>query len=164
MVYTFQEFCTDCVKAMKMDDGEAGRQDIQKHFNKILARPEFVDELLGENPEPGRHIIHHDKETNLYILAHVYKDAGNAAPHDHGPFWVIYGNATGYTDMKEFRRLDDGSKEGYAELEVTSDYRIDGGNLCHLRRRGHSFDRLSGENDVYPLGERRRREGEEPAI
>lgn len=127
MDYTFQEFCTDCSKTLKADSGAAGREEIQRNFNRILARPEFVDELLGENPEPGRHIIHHDKETDMFVLAHVYKDAGNAAPHDHGPFWVIYGNATGYTDMTEYRRLDDGSKEGYAELEVSSEYRIEAG-------------------------------------
>ncbi len=127
MDYTFSEFCTDCVKALKADSGEAGCKEIQKHFDKILAHPEFVTEILGESPEPGRHIIHHDKETDLYVLAHVYDRAAHAAPHDHGPFWVIYGNATGYTDMTEYRRLDDGSKEGYAELEVSSEYRIEAG-------------------------------------
>ena len=127
MAYSFQEFCADCEEALKADASEAGRKEIQKHFDKILAHPEFVDGILGENSEPGRHIIHHNKESDMYVLAHVYKDAGSAAPHDHGPFWVIYGNATGYTDMKEYRRLDDGSKEGYAELEVSSEYRIEAG-------------------------------------
>ena len=127
MDYTFSEFCADCVKALKADGGEGGRKEIQKHFNKILAHPEFVNEILGDNPQPGRHIIHHDKETDLYVLAHVYAGAGHAAPHDHGPFWVIYGNATGYTDMTEYRRLDDGTKDGYAELEVSSEYRIEAG-------------------------------------
>ena len=127
MPYTFEEFCADCNKALKADSGEAGRKAVQAHFNRILAHPDFIEGPLGENPPQGRHIIHHDKETDMYVMAHVFYEAGDSVPHDHGPFWVIYGNATGYTDMKEFRRIDDGSKEGHAELEVSRAYRIEAG-------------------------------------
>lgn len=128
MVYSFREFCADCNRTLKADSGEKGRKEVQKHFEKILAHPEFIKEILGADPPVGRHIIHHDKETDMYVMVHVNKNAGHAAPHDHGPFWVIYGNATGYTDMTEYRRLDDGSQEGKAELEVSRKYRIEPGS------------------------------------
>lgn len=127
MAYTFGEFCADCSRELKADAGEAGRLAVQKHFEKILLHTEFINEALGENPPAGRHIIFVDKETDMNVMVHVMKDAGFAVPHDHGPYWVIYGNATGYTDMKDFKRLDDGSKEGYAELEVSQEYRINPG-------------------------------------
>ena len=127
MAYTFEAFCADCNKTLTADSGEAGRKDVQKHFEKILAHPEFVEEFLGADPPVGRHIIFHDKETDMYVMVHVNKEPGNAAPHDHGPFWVIYGNATGYTDMTEYNRVDDGSREGHAELEISREYRINPG-------------------------------------
>ncbi|MBT3435596.1 MAG: hypothetical protein HOJ95_05480 [Nitrospinaceae bacterium] len=128
MAYTFSEFCADCNRALKTDSGEAGRLAVQKHFDKILLHTEFVNEHLGENPPPGRHIIFVDKETDMNVMVHIMDKDGFAVPHDHGPYWVIYGNATGYTDMTEFNRLDDGSKEGYAELEVSKEYRINPGD------------------------------------
>lgn len=136
MAYTFSEFCADCNRELKADAGAAGRLAVQKHFEKILLHTEFVNESLGENPPAGRHIIFVDKETDMNVMVHVMNDAGFAVPHDHGPHWVIYGNATGYTDMTEFNRLDDGSKEGYAELEVSKEYRIN-----------------PGESSVYDVGD-----------
>ncbi len=128
MAYTFDAFCADCNKALKADAGEAGRREVRKHLDKILERPEFIGEILGADPSVGRHIVHHDKETDMYVMAHVFKEPGSAMPHDHGPYWVIYGNSAGYTDMTEYRRLDDGSREGYAELEVSRQYRIETGS------------------------------------
>jgi hypothetical protein len=136
MAYAFSEFCADCNRELKADSGETVRLAAQKHFEKILLHTEFINEALGENPPAGRHIIFVDKETDINVMVYVMKDAGFAVPHDHGPYWVIYGNATGYTDMTEFNRLDDGSKEGYAELEVSKEYRIN-----------------PGESSVYDVGD-----------
>jgi len=109
------------------DSGPAGRERVRLHLEKLLARPGFIEERLGPNPPAGRHIIHHDPETDMYVLAHIYETGGESSPHDHGPHWVIYGNATGYTDMTEWRRLDDGKREGYAELESQKPYRVESG-------------------------------------
>ena len=38
--------------------------------------------------------------------------------HDHGPCWVVYGNYQNPTRMRRWRRLDDGSRPGYAELTL----------------------------------------------
>ncbi len=99
MAYTFDAFCADCNKALKADAGEAGRGEVRKHLDKILERPEFIGEILGADPSVGRHIVHHDKETDMYVMAHVFKEPGSAMPHDHGPYWVIYGNSAGPTNL-----------------------------------------------------------------
>jgi predicted metal-dependent enzyme (double-stranded beta helix superfamily) len=48
-------------------------------------------------------------------------DDGVAVPvHDHGT-WEIVGVYTGQLDYQAYKRVDDGSREGYAELEVVED-------------------------------------------
>jgi hypothetical protein len=53
---------------------------------------------------------------------HGREKGGKSVPHDHGPCWVIYGNYKNPTRMRRWRRLDDGSKPGYAEVEVSRDF------------------------------------------
>ena len=127
MSTVFDSFCASCRESLLADRGETGREEVCRHLESLLAHPEFIDDLLGADVSPGRHIIHHDPETDMYVLAHVFEEPGRGAPHDHGPFWVAYGNAAAYTDMTEWRRVDDGSREGAAELEVTKEYRLEAG-------------------------------------
>ncbi|NQV55880.1 MAG: hypothetical protein HQ503_08485, partial [Rhodospirillales bacterium] len=41
--------------------------------------------------------------------------------------WAIYGQAVEYTEMTEYKRNDDGSKDGFADLEKVKQYRLDPG-------------------------------------
>jgi hypothetical protein len=40
--------------------------------------------------------------------------------HDHAHAWTAYGVLDGTEMLERFRRIDDGSKEGYAQLELES--------------------------------------------
>lgn len=134
MAYSFQEFCDDCRKSLVADSGPKGLDEVRLHLEKLFKRPEFLDELLGPDVKVGRHIVHHDEETDMYVLAHIFEEPGSSPPHDHGPYWVVYGNATGYTDMTEWKRLDDGAKEGYAEIVPEREYRLDAGMASAFRK------------------------------
>ena len=63
----------------------------------------------------------------MHVFVHVYDSAGVSKPHDHGPCWIVYGNLTGHTDMIDYRRRDDGSRPGHADLEATRSYRVGAG-------------------------------------
>ncbi len=45
-------------------------------------------------------------------MEHAYE----GGPHDHGASWAIYGQAVRYTDMTEWTRVDDGSKNCFAKV------------------------------------------------
>jgi hypothetical protein len=40
--------------------------------------------------------------------------------HDHAHSWTAYGLLDGTESLERYRRVDDGSKEGYAQLELES--------------------------------------------
>jgi len=60
------------------------------------------------------------------IRDHLEKLLGNpgnkSSVHDHGPCWVVYGNYKNPTRMRRWRRVDDGGKPGYAEVELQKEF------------------------------------------
>jgi hypothetical protein len=89
-----------------------------------------LQDHLGDplpSPPSPRQTIAHDPETDVHVLVHGRDEAGKSIPHDHGPCWVVYGNYTQYTQMKRWKRTDDGSAEGHAELQLQKDFRLNAG-------------------------------------
>jgi len=127
MPYTLPQFIDDTRAALKAEPGPAGRQRVARHLERLLANAQFVEATLGPQAPLGRHTLHEDKELGFVVLAHVNKAPHKSPPHDHGSSWAVYGQATQYTDMTEYRRVDDGQGAGKAELEVVRRYRLDPG-------------------------------------
>ncbi len=75
------------------------------------------------------------------VLAHINEKPRVSPPHNHGESWAVYGQATGYTDMTEFRRVDDGADPAHAKLEVTRKYRLNPGEVgIYASTAIHSID------------------------
>ena len=87
--------------------------------------------LSSGDPPPYTQLttIGHDPETDVHVLVHGREKAGKSSVHDHSPCWVVYGNYRNPTRMRRWRRLDDGSRPGYAELELQREF---------LNERGHA--------------------------
>lgn len=65
--------------------------------------------LLYEDPDYG------------FVVNAVVRTAGRTGGiHDHAHAWTAYGVLDGEEVLSRYRRLDDGSKEGYCEIERTS--------------------------------------------
>jgi hypothetical protein len=127
MAYTLDQFIQDTRAALKADTGPGGRQQVRAHLERLLANAAFVNEHCGPSAPPGRHTLYEDKELGFVVLAHVNKDAHKSPPHDHGHSWAVYGQATEYTDMIEYRRVGGGSEAGPAELDEVKRYRLEPG-------------------------------------
>lgn len=134
MNYTVDDFTADCRRSLTADAGEAGQEAVREHLVKLLANPDALLERLGQAPAVGRHAIHHDPVTDMYVFAHVSDHEGRSHAHDHGPCWIIYGNVTGRTDMIEWRRTDDGSRPGHAKLEKEKEYSVRSGQAALFRK------------------------------
>lgn len=127
MAYGPEDFYSDAHDALMADSGHQGREKVRQHLEALLANPAFVAEYLT-NAAAGKEVLHHDPETGIYVMAHGSDDYGRVGkPHDHGESWAIYGQATGVTEMTEWRRLDDGKSEHRAELEVARKFTLTAG-------------------------------------
>jgi len=109
-----ESFANECHRILKEDPGPDGIQAVSKKLEPLLLDEEFVTTYLGPDNDTQRQVLYEDSELGFCILAHVYKGASTAPPHDHGPAWAIYGQAAGETEMTEYDLVSppDGDQPG----------------------------------------------------
>ena len=129
MSYEFEQFITEVRETLRRGSGAAELEDVRQRLAKLLSNSAFVERTCGAGAEGGLHRLHVDDELGFEVLAHVNEKARKSPPHDHGESWAIYGQAIGYTDMTEYRRVDDGKNSEQAKLEQTRRYRLNPGDV-----------------------------------
>ena len=125
MPYTLDEFCTETRGLLKTEPLSNALGHIADGLGRLLSNPGFVAETFSD--DTGRRILHHDPETDFYVLAHVQEGNKTGKPHSHGSSWAIYGNAREYTEMTEWRRTNPESEQ-HAALQPVSKYRLGPGD------------------------------------
>jgi predicted metal-dependent enzyme (double-stranded beta helix superfamily) len=65
-------------------------------------------------------LFYEDPDYGFAINGVVRVPGRNGSIHDHAHSWTAYGLLDGTESLERYRRLDDGSKEGYAKLELES--------------------------------------------
>ncbi len=104
-----ENFAADCHDILKADPGPSGLEAVREKLEPLLTDAEFIATHLGPDNDANRRVLYEDPELGFCILAHVYKGASEAPPHDHGPSWAIYGQATGETQMTEYDKVSPAS-------------------------------------------------------
>jgi len=158
MAYQLDQFTSDCHDILARDPGPAGREQVRRKLEELLQNQDFVRHYCVD-AEKGLHLLYEDRELGFQVLAHLNEKPRVSPPHDHGKSWAIYGQATEYTDMTEFARLDDGSDPTHGTLEVAKQYRLMPGHAgifqdgkihainypaksCFVRVTGTNLDRI----------------------
>lgn len=129
MAYTLDEFCKDVHDAFSQKADDESREVVRANLEKLLANPDFIAETWQDDTPPGKRVLYHDKDSDVYVLAHVQEAGKKGNPHSHGASWAIYGNATGATEMSEWRRTNS-EDEDHAELVLDKEYSITPGKAC----------------------------------
>lgn len=122
MAYALDQFCKDLNSVIK-SKGQAGLPELAEKLKGLLTNPEFVAATFSEETPPGKRALWHDPETDAYVLAHVQQAGKGGNPHSHGASWAIYGNARGYTEMTEWRRINAESEDAVT-LEKSDAYTL----------------------------------------
>jgi len=123
MAYTLDEFCSESRAILKAQALPSALPQIADRLGRLLVNPAFVSATFSDDMPPGRRVLHHDPETDFYVLAHVQEGNKVGKPHSHGSSWAIYGNAREYTEMTEWRRTNPAG-EDHADLVAASKYRL----------------------------------------
>jgi predicted metal-dependent enzyme (double-stranded beta helix superfamily) len=127
MPYELDQFIADTRAALTRDPGPAGRSEVMKNLERLLANKAFVETYCGDNQPAGIKVLYEDPKMGFQVLSHVMDKARVSPPHDHGKSWAIYGQARKYTDMIEWQREDDGSDAKHARLKPVKKYRLNPG-------------------------------------
>jgi predicted metal-dependent enzyme (double-stranded beta helix superfamily) len=65
-------------------------------------------------------LFYEDPEYGFAINGVVRVAGRKGSIHDHAHAWTAYGVLDGTESLERFRRIDDGNKDGYAKLELSS--------------------------------------------
>ncbi len=133
MAYTLTQLAADIRETLKSDAGLAGKQKICAYVSRSLTDKAFVadhlkDRAAGANP---REVLYEDPELGFCICGHVYDGPAHGSPHDHGPSWAIYGQATGATEMTDWKIVQKGQGGEPTLVEPVKTYTMKPGD-AHL--------------------------------
>jgi predicted metal-dependent enzyme (double-stranded beta helix superfamily) len=127
MAYMLEQFC-DASHAVLNSRGALPETlaTIAGELRKLLANEDFVATTFAAPEAGGKRVLYHDAETDFYVMAHWQPAGKGGTPHSHGASWAIYGNAKGFTEMTEWRRVNAESEEQVV-LEASDHYRLEPG-------------------------------------
>jgi predicted metal-dependent enzyme (double-stranded beta helix superfamily) len=139
MGYSLLDFCRDAREILKAGSSRARVDEVKGHMERLLVDPGFVGEYFNDRQPLGLHRIHVDPQLGFEVMTYRYNEARKSNPHDHGDSWAIYGQVSGYTEMTEWDRTDDGSDPEYARLRPNPSYRLTPGKAgVYYGRQLHS--------------------------
>lgn len=101
---SLDEFVSECRAALRVDPGPGGRERVRELVELALKDEAFVAEHVGDDV-PERKVLYEDAELGFTVLVHRYTNANESKPHDHGPSWAIYGQASGETEMTSWEKV-----------------------------------------------------------
>lgn len=136
-------------KALVGLDGPKLMEGLREPLAKVLASDlsELGVKREGNHIDESRYLYY---DGDIYIsFDHLPKDK-YIPPHDHG-IWEAMGIYSGQLDHAIFERKDDGSKEGYADVEVVDDRVLETGDMVMVAAPSeiHSFTALT--DDVWSV-------------
>jgi hypothetical protein len=148
------EFGASCREALKQKPGPAGREEVCRLLEALLKDQEFIESKVGASVGP-RHVLYQDPELGFCVLAHAYEGASESQPHDHGPSWAIYGQASGETEMTEWEVIEAAKADTPGKVRRAKSYVLQPGMVClynegqlHSPKRHDStrLIRIEGQN------------------
>jgi hypothetical protein len=131
MTYTLQQFAADIRDALKADQTSAAKHKVCQFVVRSLNDPVFLATYLKDrapNANP-REILYEDCELGFCICGHVYDGPAIGSPHDHGASWAIYGQATGVTEMTEWKIVEKGEAGKPSLVEPVRTYEMHAGDV-----------------------------------
>jgi len=140
MAYDLDQFIADCRASLTRDPGPAGREEVRRRLETLLANPDFVQAYCGDDAPSGTKILYEDPTLGFQVLSHCHDKPNVSPPHDHGASWAIYGQAAKYTEMTEWDRTQSAAS-GHADLKAVKKYRLNSGQAgIYQDGRIHSID------------------------
>ena len=122
-IAVFEKFIQDLrVAWAELPDMEARMKRGQTLLEKLVQDPTLREASKSWPSTEGRKnlLFYEDRDYGFAINGVVRVPGRKGSIHDHAHSWTAYGLLDGTETLERYRRLDDGSKESYARLELES--------------------------------------------
>ena len=96
----------------------------------------------------GVHLLHEEPDHSLAVFAVAWLPGRGTPPHDHGT-WAVVAGIDGVERNIRYNRLDDRSRDGYAELEIKHAFDAAEGDVVCMRDGG--IHKVVNETDKVTL-------------
>ena len=101
--------------------------------DKFWLKPEYYD--TDAEQKFGVHVLHEEADHSLAVFMVSWEPHNGVAPHDHGT-WAMIAGVEGIERNTRYARLDDRSRDGYAEIEIKSETLAGPGDLVCMKNGG----------------------------
>lgn len=131
MPYTLNDLAADIKDIIANNKIPDGSDKICYFVSKALMDQNFVVQNLPDRleDEPARQILYEDQDTGFCICGHVYANEAIGFPHDHGPSWAIYGQASGETEMTDWDIIQEKSSDDVIYVKPSKTYLMTTGDV-----------------------------------
>lgn len=137
--YTLERYVADLRRITReSDDEDAILGRVAPLSQRLASDRSWLEEKHYEiDPEQGfaAYLLHEEPDHALAVLAVNWLPGRGAPPHDHGTWAVVVG-VDGVERNIRYRRLDDGSRPGHADLEVKHDFEAGPGDVICMKTGG----------------------------
>jgi len=119
----FEKFIQELRAAWaELPDTEARMKSGQTLLENLVQDPTMREASKSWPSTEGRKnlLFYEDADYGFAINGVVRVPGRKGSIHDHAHAWTAYGILDGTESLERFRRIDDGSKQGYAKLELES--------------------------------------------
>lgn len=120
--YTVENYISD-IRAIVAEETE--NREITSRIKplamRLAATPDwFKPEYRTTNPEQGFgvHMLHEEDNHDLAVFVFAWAPNRGTRPHNHKT-WAVVAGIEGQEHEVNYNRRDDGSREGFADLEKT---------------------------------------------
>ena len=158
MAMTLDDLANELRDVLGKADAGAVADRLCSVVSRALSDAAFVARHLPDRAdgEPPRAVLYEDPELGFCICGHVHGGAAESGPHDHGSSWAIYGQATGETEMTDWRIVKPAEGTAAALVEPAQVYTLKPGDAHFYgvgavhspRRAGPTRNRGSRDDPV----------------
>ena len=140
--YSVEDYVTDIRAAVAHNTSDdAITQAIKPLAKRLASNTSWIKDSYREVDEEqgfGLHLLHEEDNHDLAVFVIAWAPGRGLAAHNHKT-WAVVAGIEGQEHETNYRRLDDGLKSGFAQLEKTHEETILAGNVvCCMPEDIHS--------------------------
>jgi predicted metal-dependent enzyme (double-stranded beta helix superfamily) len=106
---------------------------------RLASARSWIDRRVAKGLEAGRNLVHEEPDHSLAILLVNWRAGSRAPAHDHGT-WALIAGVEGEEINTLWRRQDDGSRAGFAQIEPLAEVAVGPGQVLCI-----------GEHDIHTV-------------